>query len=153
VDHGYALYRAISRLVPMIHQAKDIGVHTIRGRYDGKGSLLLGASSRLVLRIPETAIAPFIKLTGKTIEVDGHRLTIDIPQIRLLKPTATLYARLVTIKKFLEPESFLGAATRQLDLAEISAKLRVGERRTLRVKDKQVGGLCYGLPTSMQNRR
>jgi CRISPR-associated protein Cas6 len=31
VDHGYALYSAISRLLPQIHEAKNIGVHPIRG--------------------------------------------------------------------------------------------------------------------------
>jgi len=31
VDHGYALYSAISRLLPEIHGAKNIGVHPIWG--------------------------------------------------------------------------------------------------------------------------
>jgi len=39
VDHGYALYSAISRFVPEIHAAKDIGVHPIRGIYSGNGEL------------------------------------------------------------------------------------------------------------------
>jgi CRISPR-associated endonuclease/helicase Cas3 len=29
VDHGYALYSAISRLLPEIHGAKNISVHPI----------------------------------------------------------------------------------------------------------------------------
>jgi hypothetical protein len=35
VDHGYALYSAISRLLPVIHEEKNIGVHPIRDRYSG----------------------------------------------------------------------------------------------------------------------
>lgn len=140
VDHGYALYAAISWLVPEVHEAKDIGVHPIRGRYDGNGNLLLGPSSRLVLRMPDTAIPPFIKLAGKAIDIDGHRVTVGVPEIRLLKPAATLYARLVTIKKFMEPETLLEAAKRQLEIAGITGNLRLGERRTFRVKDKQVVG-------------
>jgi CRISPR-associated protein Cas6 len=101
VDHGYALYAALSRLVPTIHEAKEIGVHPIRGNYDGKSTLVLAPGSRLVLRMPDTAFPPFITLAGKTIEVDGHRLTVGVPAIRMLKPAAALYARLVTIKKFL----------------------------------------------------
>jgi Cas6 Crispr len=31
VDHGYALCSAISRLLPEIHGAKNIGVHPARG--------------------------------------------------------------------------------------------------------------------------
>jgi CRISPR-associated protein Cas6 len=51
VDHGYALYSAISRLVPEIHEAKNIGVHPIRGTYSGNGELMLRDSSRLVVRM------------------------------------------------------------------------------------------------------
>ncbi len=140
VDHGYALYGAISRLVPAIHDAAQIGVHPIRGRYDGTKYLLLGPSSRLVLRMPDTAIPPFIRLAGKTIVLNGHRVTIGMPDVRILKSASTLYARLVTIKKFLEPNPFLEAARRQLAAAGITASLHLGARRTLRVKDKQVVG-------------
>jgi len=35
VDHGYALYSAISRVLPEIHGAANIGVHPIRGTYSG----------------------------------------------------------------------------------------------------------------------
>ena len=55
VDHGYALYATLSRIVPEIHQATDIGVHPIRGVYNGNGKLQLSDSSRLVLRLPDTA--------------------------------------------------------------------------------------------------
>ena len=30
VDHGYALYAALSRILPEIHAAKDVGVQPIR---------------------------------------------------------------------------------------------------------------------------
>ena len=45
VDHGYALYSAINRIVPEIHEAKNIGVHPIRGTYSGNGELMLRESS------------------------------------------------------------------------------------------------------------
>jgi hypothetical protein len=47
VDHGYALYSAISRVVPEIHEAKTIGVHPTRGAYSGNGELILRDSLRL----------------------------------------------------------------------------------------------------------
>ncbi len=72
--------------------------------------------------------------------MDGHRLRIGVPETRALRPAATLYARLVTIKGFMDPEAFLGAAGRQLQGMDVTADLDVGERRTLRVKDKQVVG-------------
>lgn len=140
VDHGYALYSAINRLVPALHDARDIGVHPIRGRYVGEGSLHLTPFSRLVIRLPDDRIRPFLQLAGKTLDVDGHRLSVGVPETRALRPAATLYSRLVTIKGFMEPEVFLEAAGRQLQEMGVTADLRVGERRTLRVKDKQVVG-------------
>lgn len=140
VDHGYALYSAINRLVPELHDAKGIGVHPIRGRYSGDGDLLLLPFSRLILRLPDGGIHPYLTLVGKTLDVDGHDLRVGVPEPRPLRPRAALYARLVTIKGFMDAEPFLEAANRQLHEIGATAELRVGERRTLRVKDKQVVG-------------
>lgn len=140
VDHGYALYSAINRLVPVLHDARDIGVHPIRGRYVGDGNLHLTPSSRLTIRLPDDRIRPFLKLAGKDLEVDGLRLRVGVPETRALRPAVTLYARLVTIKGFMDPEVFREAARRQLQGMNVTADLHVGERRTLRVKDKQIVG-------------
>lgn len=140
VDHGYALYAAINRLVPELHDAKEIGVHPVRGRFDGNGCLLLSPASRLIIRTPDDRIREFLKLAGKTIEVDGHRFRVGVPEARALRPAAALYARLVTIKGFMESEQFLDAARRQLETMGGRANLELGERRTFRVKDKQVVG-------------
>lgn len=140
VDHGYALYAAMSRLVPAIHSAEGIGVHPIRGRYAANGCLALLPSSRLVLRLSADHIRLYLRMAGKTFEVDGHRLCVGMPEARLLRPATTLYSRLVTIKGFMEREPFLEAAKRKLNTMGITADLQLGERRTLRVKDKQVVG-------------
>lgn len=58
----------------------------------------------------------------------------------MLHPRASLYSRLVTIKGFMEPQGFLKAVKRQLEKIGVEAEIKVGERRTLRVKDKQVVG-------------
>jgi len=140
VDHGYALYAAINRVVPELHDAKGIGVHPVRGRFDGNGCLLLSPASRLIVRTQDDRIREFLKLAGKTIEVDGHRFRVGVPEVRALRPAAALYARLVTIKGFMESEQFLDAARRQLETMGGRANLELGERRTFRVKDKQVVG-------------
>jgi CRISPR-associated protein Cas6 len=140
VDHGYALYAAINRIVPKLHDANDIGVHPVRGRFDGNGCLVLLPTSRLIVRTPDERIQEFLKLAGKTLEVDGHRLRVGVPEVRVLRPAAALYARLVTIKGFMEPEQFLDATRRQMETMGWTAKLQPGERRTFRVKDKQVVG-------------
>lgn len=140
VDHGYALYSAISRLVPEIHEAKNFGVHPIRGTYSGNGELMLRDSSRLVVRMESEQIGQFLKLAGKKLEIDSYGFRVGVPEVRLLRPRAALYSRLVTIKGFMEPAEFLEAAKRQLERIGVQAELQVGERRTFRVKDKQVVG-------------
>jgi len=140
VDHGYALYSAISRILPEIHGAKNIGVHPIRGTYSGNGELMLRDSSRLVIRLESERIGEFLKLAGKRLEIDSHTLRVGIPEVRLLRPRTSLYSRLVTIKGFMEPPAFLEASRRQLEKIGAKAEIQVGERRTFRVKDKQVVG-------------
>lgn len=130
VDHGYALYSAISRQVPEIHEARKIGVHPIRGTYSGDGELMLRDSSRLVVRMESEQIGQFLKLAGKKLELGSYFLRVGIPEVRLLRPRASLYSRLVTIKGFMEPKTFLEAVKRQLEKIGVEAEIQIGERRT-----------------------
>jgi CRISPR-associated protein Cas6 len=140
VDHGYALYSAISRLLPEIHEEKNL--ECIRSGVDirGKGESMLRYSSRLVLRLESERIGEFLKLAGKRLDIDGCNLRVGIPEVRLLRPRASLYSRLVTIKGFMERAPFLESAKRQLEKLGVAGEIQVGERRTFRVKDKQVVG-------------
>jgi CRISPR-associated protein Cas6 len=140
VDHGYALYAALSRIVPEIHDVRAIGVQPIRGVYSGDGALHLTDFSRLILRLPDDQIRTYLKLAGKKLEVDGHSLRVGVPQVRALLPVASLRARLVTIKGFMDEGLFLAAAKRQLQSLGIAGEVHLGERRTFRVKEKQVVG-------------
>ena len=140
VDHGYALYAALSRIIPEIHEAKGVGVQPIRGIYSGNGKLHLSDSSRLVLRLLDEEIRSYLKLAGKRLEVDEHPVNVGVPEVRMLLPVARLRARLVTIKGFLEEEDFLEAVRRQLQNLDIACETMLGQRRTLRVKEKQVVG-------------
>jgi hypothetical protein len=60
VDHEYALYSAINRLIPELHDAKNIEVHPVRGRYSGDGNLLLTppADVKLSRRHPLPTASP-----------------------------------------------------------------------------------------------
>ena len=145
VDHGYALYAALSRILPDIHTAKDIGVQPIRGMYSGNGALHLTDFSRLILRLPDEQIQAYLKLAGKRLEVDEHPLNVGVPEVRALRPVARLRARLVTIKGFLQEDEFLAAAKRQLGQLDIKGQAHLGARRTFRVRDKQVVGFEMGV--------
>jgi CRISPR-associated protein Cas6 len=108
--------------------------------YGGNGALHLTDSSRLILRMPDEQIRTYLKLAGKKLDIGEHALRVGVPEVRTLRPVANLRARLVTIKGFLEEASFLEVAKRQLHSLEVNGDLQIGERRTFRVKDKQVVG-------------
>ena len=145
VDHGYALYAALSRIVPEIHEAKSLGVHPIRGIYSGNGMLQLSESSRLVLRLQDEEIHVYLKLAGKRLKVGEHSLGVGVPEIRMLRPVASLRARLVTIKGFLQEEEFVAAVKRHLEQLDVNGQVHLGTRRTFQIKDKQVVGFEMGV--------
>lgn len=154
LDHGYALYASLCRVVPALHQHRQIGVHPIRGEAMGEGCMRLTERSLLRIRTPAESIPCLLPLAGKNLEVDGHKLRLGVPQVFALKPAMTLVARVVTIKGFLDPVTFLDAARRQVgemglpDSVTLQvplhalARLNAGQpiRRTLRVKDKTIVG-------------
>jgi CRISPR-associated protein Cas6 len=70
---------------------------------------------------------------------------LGAPQIYLLKPTPTLYARIVTIKGFTEPEPFLDAVCRKLDEMSVKGEPVVGPRRVVRIGKHTVVGFALAV--------
>jgi CRISPR-associated endonuclease/helicase Cas3 len=144
-DHGYALYGALSRLVPDIHEADWLAVETLPGTARGDGVTQLDPHATLRLRLPQDHVAQMLPLAGKRLELDGHALRLGAPQIFLLRPSPQLYARLVTIKGFTEPEPFLQAVCRKLDELGMQGEPTVGPRRVLRVSNHTVVGFALAI--------
>ena len=80
--------RRFARLVPQLHALTcKIRIGPIRGRYAGNGLLQLDTRfSRLRLRLAAEEIPLVLQLAGKSLEVDGHRLRLGVPQVRNLIP-------------------------------------------------------------------
>ena len=142
-DHGYGLYGAISRIIPEAHSADWLAIETIPGAARGDGVTQLDPQAKLKIRIPQDHVPLMLKLAGKRLEVDGHAIRLGAPQIYLLKPATALYARIVTIKGFTEPEPFLDAVRRKLDEMGVKGEPVVGPRRVVRVGNHTVVG--FGL--------
>jgi CRISPR-associated protein Cas6 len=107
--------------------------------------MALTGSSRLTLRAPATFIPELLVLSGKVLEIEEHKLVVGVPTMYPLRPAAFLYSRLVSIKGFMDEAGFGAAAQRQLDALGIKGKLRVGPRRTTRIKDKEVVGYAVAV--------
>ena len=163
-DHAYALFAALSRLVPAFHDAEaKTRFAPIGGPKFDRGRLRITPRSTLRVRLPQARIGEVIALAGKKLEIDGHAIRLEVPFVTVLELAATLSARVVSIKVCVgkgnkghppELEAFVAAARRQLSERGIGGELsvptkaggeRAGEavRRVVRVKGKAIVG--YGV--------
>jgi CRISPR-associated protein Cas6 len=154
-DHGYGLYSAISHISGEIHDRDNISIQTISGRSDEQGKILLHSHSQLRIRIPyePEIISLILPLAGQRLTIGIHQIQLGIPAMSPLQPVSTLRSRIVTIKKFQEPEPFLEAIQRQLDAMEISAILKIplnrkGEIDRKAIKIKQYTVVGFGVEIS-----
>ena len=114
------------------------------------GSLLLNEHSRLRIRLPADNIPLVYPFAGKSITIGKHRIRLGIPDIYLLQPVEHLRSRIVVIKGYEEPESFLQAVQRQIEQLGIQGTASIPinangkpKRRTIKIKRFTVVG--FGL--------
>jgi len=148
VDHGYALYSAVSRLLPSMHSESGVAIHPIRGRQVGDRRLSLTPVSTLSLRVSAERISGLLSLSGKSLRIADATIRVGIPEVRPLHPATSLRSRLVVIKvanvdaHALTTEIFAAAVHRQLQELGIAAtdQCFVGKRRSLAVHRKEIVG-------------
>lgn len=141
VDHGFALYSALSKISPALHEDEDIALKLVRGRYAGNGMLDISPHSELVLRLKAGRISEYIKLAGKRVEVMGQKLMVGTPYSRLLVPANVVFSQLVTTKNGNDQDRFDKEIARQIgELGIEDCTLENIRRRTFQVHGKQVVG-------------
>ena len=151
LDAGYALFAAISRIVPSIHGDRRIGVHSIRGMKLQPGRLTLVPQSKLRLRMPSEEVITYLPLGGAKLDLDGSRLSVGVPRTEPLVAAPVVSSRLVTIGHHQEPDEFLASVNRQLKEMGVTARAEflpspdprhAGQpsRRIITVKDRKVVG-------------
>jgi CRISPR-associated protein Cas6 len=152
-DHGYGLYSAIAHLCPMVHEQEGLSIQTIAGIPNRKGKIFLTERSHLRIRLPYDCVPMVYHLAGKQLSIGSHSIRLGIPQIFMLRPGSRLRARIVTIKNYQEPQSFLEAARGQLAALGIVGEAIVPldaegkpARKTIKIKTYSVVG--FGLEVS-----
>ena len=148
-DHGYGLYSALTHWNESIHALEGLSIQTITGIPDKQGKIYLTERSQFRMRLPHEQIPLVYGLAGKALTIGKHTIGLGIPQIYLLQPSANLKARIVVIKAYQEPESFLEAAQRQLTDLGINGLVKIpiiqteSSRKTIKIKRFTVVG--FGL--------
>lgn len=125
-DHGYTLYSAITGQLPALRGASWLGIELFNGIPWREGIIVLptrGAGLRL--RIPADRYGYVLPLACCRLDIAGYPVQLGIPAAAPLQPARSLYARIVTIEGFNEPELILDAARRQLDVLGLKAELEL----------------------------
>jgi CRISPR-associated endonuclease/helicase Cas3 len=161
-DHGYILFSSLYSILPSIHSDSEIGIFPINGTLTGDRRLSLTNESKLTIRLPVERVGEILGVVGKRLVVGDGVLQIGVPNARALMPAVRLYSRLVVIKGFTNPNTFLEAAQRQLAALNVKAKPLLVEqkpiaeinreahrgtrspflRRTLKIHDKNIVGFA-----------
>ena len=152
-DHGYLLYSAISRSCSKLHGADWLGIELVSGFPSGRGLIKLPErDATLRLRIPADHYREVLVLAGKRLDIGGHHIRIGLPVARPIEPAPSLYARVITIKKFTEPEPFLEAINRKLDQFGIKGRAELPRdeqgryrRRIVTIHGKAVVGFSVAV--------
>jgi CRISPR-associated protein Cas6 len=125
-DHGYLVYSAISKSVSSLHGIDWLAIELISGFPSGRGLIALPErDATLRLRIPADHYRDVLPLAGKRLDIGGHQIRLGLPVARPLDSAPSLYARVVTIKKFTEPEPFIEAVKRKLDSFGVKGRVEL----------------------------
>jgi CRISPR-associated protein Cas6 len=152
-DHGYQLYSAISNSSSSLHGVDWLAIELISGFPSGRGLIALSErDATLALRIPADHYRDVLPLAGKRLDIGGHQIRLGLPVARPLEPAPSLYARVVTIKKFTEPEPFIEAVKRKLDSFGVKGRVELPRdeqgryrRRIVTIHGKSVVGFSVAM--------
>jgi CRISPR-associated protein Cas6 len=83
-----------------------------------------------------------LKLSGRRMKIYGQRVRFGSPKIFLLKPSANLYARCVTIKNCSTPDRFLNVVAMKLDELGIEGEPELGLRQCFHIGTQVIVGFA-----------
>lgn len=130
-DHGYALFLALSGLLPWLEHEELAAVHPIHGADTGKDNMLiLNKRTKLVIRIPAERQADTMTLSGKSFDIGGSRFVVGAGKVKPLSRYTPLYAHCVTTGSTSE-EDFTRDVIRLLDDLNITCRFICGRRQTI----------------------
>lgn len=148
IDHGYALFRALERLLPWLADDAQAGIHPIHGADSGSGELILNHRTKLVLRLPAERANDALAIKGETLDVAGNTLLIGAGKAKTLPHHTPLYAHRVSTGS-LEEAGFTRDIMRLLDELSIETRFICGKRQTISTDGGAVAGyslMLHGLP-------
>jgi|GEM_PF-5931919 len=155
VDHAEPLFAAISRIVPIVHEADaEVAISSIRGNANFGSSIWIGEGGWFCIQSSIELVPELLKLAGRSLLIGNVKILIGIPQITPILPSSILISRFVTVRgKNTEDELsdyIHNWINKNLisDLSEnITYEVRILRRRIITVHRKKI----YGFGVKIQN--
>lgn len=122
VDHGYALYAAISQIVPQIKTTNEFGIHSINGKiFPKENKMQIKENSNLTIRTDINNLPIIYALSNREINVLNNTIQIQgISSIKHLEPYENLYSKMVTINGVLNKEDFVMSMCKNIEKLSLS---------------------------------
>src|SRR2546423_7774924 len=144
-DHGQGMFRAISRLIREAASADWLLVKAMRSARPSGGALQEVSPARLRMRLPQSRVSRMLELAHRRLQIGSHLVRLGTPEISLLYPCASLYAKCVVINGCATPDGFLNALVWRLDEMGIRCEIEVGRCRRFRAGRRMVTGFALAL--------
>src|SRR5436305_8422192 len=144
-DHGQAMFRAISRLIPEASNAGWLLIKDMRNARRSSGALQEVAPARLRMRLPQSRVSLMLELAHRRLQVGNCSVRLGTPEISLLRPCSSLYARCVTINGCATTDAFLDALVWKLDEMGIACEIEIGRRQRFCASRRSVTGFALTL--------
>jgi CRISPR-associated protein Cas6 len=144
-DHGQAIFRAIARLIPEAASAGWLLVKDAHRARRASDALSRVAPAGLWMRMPQGRVARMLELADRRLQVDGQPVRLGTPEISLLYPCSSLYARCVIINGCSSAAAFLAALCWRLDEMGIACEVEPGRRKQFRTGRRSAVGFALTL--------
>lgn len=127
-DAAPALMAALQREVEWLGQEPLAGIHPLKLVPGNGAEALLSQRTRLLLRLPRERAGKVAELSGRSLQVEEHVVTLGEPHLRELLPHSTLYAYAVAAEGD-DEIAFMEAMRDELQELRVRAHLVCGKRQ------------------------
>lgn len=127
-DAAPALRAALQQALPWLDQEPQAGVHPLKLVPGTDADALLSQRTRLVLRLPRNRFNEATGLSGRTLQIDGHAVTLGLPHARELLSHRTLYAYAVAAEAD-DEIAFMQTINHELENLQVRSQVICGKRQ------------------------
>lgn len=150
VDHGEALYAAVSRECPQLHGLLHFSLSPIMGGEVVRDRLHLRPGSRFYACVPVDYVPVLLRLSGSTLKLRDSVLRVGPVSVDLIRPAAVVASRIVTFKNATIEQDMEQKVNEALQEMGVTAEIAILRRRVISIHGRKVVGFGVRLSNLSQ---